>query len=129
MTRDRRHVSPFADLALQRVVWARAEHEMKLAEVLDTRAGMSKPYTFEELTATVTSSYELDVCPDEAGPAIHDQYENFTFKGWQPIASPEAFCVYWDKSGIVLDTARPFPDGKFSLGTRWLFALRKRASS
>lgn len=128
-------IGTYAAQILPGIEWAQEENDLELVEVLDSDAGMVDGYTFDQLAAVVTSQYDLDLCPDEAGPAARDQYFDQPMDEWRGIAMKpradsdadlEVFGVERGSDGVWLSTLCADPDYTFGLGFRWLFARRKR---
>ena len=131
-------IATYATQILQGIEWSQEESDLELVEVLDSDVGMVSGYTFDQLAAVVTSKYDLDLCPDEAGPAARDQYLGQQMDEWRSIAmKPRAasdarlgvFYVGRHSDGAWLSTHYANPGSQFLLGIRWLFARRKRPVS
>ena len=131
-------IGTYAAQILPSVEWAQEESDLELVEVLDSDAGMVDGYTFDQLAAVVTSQYDLELLPAEAGPAVRDQYLDQPMDEWRGIAmKPRAdsdanllvFSVGRRSDGTWLNTCYAHPAYRFNLGLRWLFARRKRPAS
>lgn len=131
-------IGRFAARILPGVEWAQEESDLELVEVFDFDVGMVDGYMFDQFAFVVTSRYDFDLCPDEAGPAVRDQYLDQPMGERRGIAmkpraasgtSPKVFHVDLRPDGPWLRAGGAHRNRSFNLGIPWLFARRKRPAS